>query len=93
MTTYVDMLQWLLNKQSTECTLFFGSPCILSPRSPSGCVLPTCAYTDLIDKLHRTMDPPKLSPVPKEKLSPDGYGRRRRRHSPLKVTQAGRGEA
>ncbi|KAM4572978.1 uncharacterized protein PAE49_007962 [Odontesthes bonariensis] len=45
----------------------------------SRCFLVTCAYHDLVFRLHESWDQPKKTCVPLEKLSETGYGRRRRR--------------
>ncbi|KAM9352196.1 pro-adrenomedullin [Symphorus nematophorus] len=45
---------------------------------PAGCVLVTCAYHDLLHRLHQISNSQKGENAPEEKISSKGYGRRRR---------------
>nr|XP_046251169.1 pro-adrenomedullin [Scatophagus argus] len=44
----------------------------------SGCVLVTCAYHDLLYRLHQINNRQKQSNAPETKIGSNGYGRRRR---------------
>ncbi|XP_068169719.1 pro-adrenomedullin [Antennarius striatus] len=52
----------------------------------SGCVLITCAYQDLLHRLHQINNWQKEANAPEKKISSKGYGRRRR--SAQEVNQA-----
>ncbi|XP_072241271.1 pro-adrenomedullin, partial [Leuresthes tenuis] len=56
---------------------------VRTKRSPktSGCFLVTCAYHDMVHRLHESWDQSKKTCVPLKKMTEDGYGRRRRRRS------------
>ncbi|XP_060033166.1 pro-adrenomedullin-like [Erinaceus europaeus] len=52
-----------------------------SPRS-LGCRFGTCTVQKLAHQLYRLTDKDKVGEAPRDKISPQGYGRRRRRSAP-----------
>lgn len=49
-----------------------------NPPRRQGCSLPTCTVHDLAHRLHQLNNKLKIGVAPVEKISPQGYGRRRR---------------
>ncbi|XP_034443322.1 ADM-like [Hippoglossus hippoglossus] len=62
-----------------------GRPRRSASSKPSGCVLVTCVYHDLLHRLHKIKNSQRDTNAPENKIGSKGYGRRRR--SLLYVTQ------
>ncbi|XP_039987823.1 pro-adrenomedullin [Xiphias gladius] len=69
------------NAKTVSLPLSFGlnfRPRRSASSKPSGCVLVTCAYHDLLHRLHKMSNIETEAVAPKDKMGSNGYGRRRR---------------